>query len=328
MKPGNAHLSVLIVATLVMFGACSSDRQANKVVYNMAWLPQGSQAGIIVAIELGYYEDLGLDVEAVRGFGGIRTVNEIDQGMFEFGYGGPLAVLLNRSNGGRTRMVGSINSRWPAGLCFVKERHNVREPSDLEGLTIGGGQNSPMQALVPLWLEQNGVSRDSINLLQMDPSVVDAALIEGTIDAGECWRGSNKAFVELRARESDVTVGWIEYASFGLDMYGSGVVTSDRMIDEHPEVVQAFISATYRGYAWVLEHPRETVGILVRRHPVLSHEITMQQVEEIIELIGGADDLGKLDSARMQHGFDFLTQAFDIDESVAFDDIYTSEFLK
>ncbi len=56
MKPGNARLSVLIVAALVMLGACSSDRQANKVVYNMAWLPQGSQAGIIVAIEIGYYE--------------------------------------------------------------------------------------------------------------------------------------------------------------------------------------------------------------------------------------------------------------------------------
>ena len=82
----------------------------------MAWLPQGSQAGIIVAIDLGYYEDVGLDVEVVRGFGGIRTVNEIDQGMFEFGYGGPLAVLLNRAHGGRTRMIGSINSRWPAGL--------------------------------------------------------------------------------------------------------------------------------------------------------------------------------------------------------------------
>ena len=294
----------------------------------MAWLPQGSQAGIIVAIDLGYYEDVGLDVEVVRGFGGIRTVNEIDQGMFEFGYGGPLAVLLNRVNGGRTRMIGSINSRWPAGLCFVNERHSINEPADLKGLTIGGGQNSPVQVLVPLWLEQNGVSRDSINLLQMDPAVVDAALIEGTIDAGECWRGSNKAFIEQRARESEVTVDWIEYARFGLDMYGSGVVTSDRMIEEHPDVVQAFISATYRGYEWVLEHPKETVGILVRRHPVLSHEITMQQVEETIDLTGGADHLGMLESERMQNGFDFLKQAYSIDESISPDDIYTTEFLK
>ncbi len=328
MIPKNAYWPILIVATIVLLGACSSDEQTNKVIYNMAWLPQGSQAGIIVAIELGYYEELGLKVEAVRGFGGIRTVNEIDQGMFEFGYGGPLSVLLNRVNGGRTRMIGSINSRWPAGLCFVKERHSIDGPADLAGLTIGGGQNSPVQVLVPLWLEQNGVSPDSINLLQMDPSVVDAALIEGIIDAGECWRGSNKAFIEQRARESGVTVDWIEYARFGLDMYGSGVVTSDRMIEENPDVVQAFISATYRGYAWVLEHPSETVGILIRRFPVLGQEITMQQVQETIDLTGGADRLGMLESTRMQNGFDFLKQAYDIDESISPDDIYTTEFLQ
>ena len=68
---------------------------AQQVTFNLSWLPQGSLAGVIVAIELGYYAELGLDVNAVRGYGGNRTVNEIDQGQFEFGYGDPVSVALS-----------------------------------------------------------------------------------------------------------------------------------------------------------------------------------------------------------------------------------------
>ena len=61
--------------------------------------------------------------------------------MFDFGYVAALAVILNRSNGGRTRLIGGLNERWPAGLCFVTERHQLREPRDLARLRVGGGQN-------------------------------------------------------------------------------------------------------------------------------------------------------------------------------------------
>ena len=57
---------------------------ARTVRFNMAWLPQGSMAGIFVAIDKGYFAEAGINVEPVRGFGGMRTANELDQGMFEF----------------------------------------------------------------------------------------------------------------------------------------------------------------------------------------------------------------------------------------------------
>ena len=204
--------------------ACSGEGADNAtaaalrpVTFNMSWLPQGSMAGVIAAIERGYYADVGLDVSTTRGFGGIRTVNELDQGMFEFGYGDPLAIILNRSNGGQTRMVGAINERWPAGLCFIAGRHQVASPADLAGMVVGGGQNSPVQALVPAWLEANGLPRDHVTMMQLDPSVIAASLIEGKIDAGECWLGNSLAVYQKRAREAGLTIGLIEYSQFNLD---------------------------------------------------------------------------------------------------------------
>ena len=325
----------ILVSSLVLLSACGekeseqSDGQADlsKVTFNMGWLPQGSMAGVIVAIDKGFYEQVGLDVEAVRGFGGIRTVNEIDQGMFEFGYGDPLAVILNRGRGGKTKMVGAINDRWPAALCFVSSRHEITSPSDLAGLTIGGGQASPMQVIVPEWLELNGVPRDTVNLMQLNPSIVVNSLIEGQIDAGECWKGNSLAIFQKRAADEGLTIEAIEYSAFGLDIYGNGIVTSDAMIADNPEIVENFLAATYRGYAWVEANRDAATTIVVENHPVLDAVITRQQIDELADLMTGEDSVGWMSEQRISQTLAFLSLAYDVEDSITVDDIYTTRFL-
>jgi len=316
---------LVIVALLV--SACSAPKEDDAVTFNMAWLPQGSMSGVIVAIDRGFYSEAGLNVEAVRGFGGIRTVNEIDQGMFDFGYGDALAVILNRSNGGRTKLVGAINNDWPSGLCYITSRHNIETPADLEGLTVGGGQASPMQVLVPAWLELNGVSRDAINLMQLDPAIVVNSLVEGQIDAGECWKANSMPIFRLRAAAAGHEIDWIPYAAFGLDIYGNGIVTSEKLMEENPELVRHFLAATYRGYQWVHDNPDAATDIVTSHYPVLNKKITRQQIAELMELMVGDDSLGWLRKDKVSRTLDFLADAYGVEEAITVDDIYTTEFL-
>ena len=58
-----------------------------------------------------------------------------------------------------------------------------------------GGSASPVQQVLPAWLEMNGKPKDFIELLRMDPAVVDLSLIEGKIDLAECWAASNRAAI-------------------------------------------------------------------------------------------------------------------------------------
>ncbi|MBT5220492.1 MAG: ABC transporter substrate-binding protein [Woeseia sp.] len=312
---------------ILLLTACSSS-DSEKVTFNMGWLPQGSMAGVIVAIDQGFYTDAGIDVEAVRGFGGIRTVNEIDQGMFEFGYGDPLAVILNRANGGKTKLVGAINDRWPAALCYISSRHNIETPADLAGLKIGGGQTSPMQVIVPEWLELNGVPRDEIQLMQLDPAIVVNSLVEGQIDAGECWKGNSFAIFQKRAAEADMEIGAIEYSKFGLDIYGNGIGTSESFISESPEVVRAFVGATYRGYEWVENNPAAATQIVTDHYPVLDAEITRQQIDEMIDLMNAENGRGGLVAEKVERTLEFLSGAYDIESTIGTDDIYTTDFLQ
>jgi NitT/TauT family transport system substrate-binding protein len=323
----------LLVLGLLITGCSEQSNETDavtmdEVTFNMGWLPQGSSSGVIVAMGLGFFEDVGINVEAARGFGSIRTVNEVDQGMFDFANTDLVAVVLNRSNGGRTRLIGAINGRWPGGLCFVKERHQILEPADLTGLKVGGGPLSPMQVMVPVWLERNGLPGDSVTLMQLDPAIVVGALLEETIDVSECWLGASIPIFQKRAAEAGLTIGWLEYANFNFDIYGNGLVTSDRLIADNPDLVQRFVEASFRGYDYVVEHTEEAAAIIVGLHPVLDEGIVLQQLQETIASMNDHKNVSWLEEDKIARTLEILRSAYDIDAAVGVNDIYTTAFLE
>lgn len=303
-----------------------------KITYNMSWLPQGSSIGPIVALDQGYYKASGLDVNIVRGYGGNRTANELDQGQFEFGYVDPISLVLNRSNGGKIRLVGAVNTRWPGDICYLESKLKFKNLDSLKGLTMGGGSASPVQNVIPAWLEMNGKPKDSIHLLRMDPAVVDASLIEGKIDLAECWRGSNRATILKQARAAGVQIGWIEYSDYGLDAYGPGFATTEDIIAKRPEMVRKFLSASYRGYEFARANPEKAADIIVKMFPTVDRGVALEQIKDINDLIvdSGAQGhgLGYFREDRVGSTVGFVDKAYGLNGKVKASDIYTNTFLK
>jgi NitT/TauT family transport system substrate-binding protein len=296
---------------------------AERVQFNMSWLPQGSMGGVVVAAEKGFYRESGLDVTLIRGFGAIRTANELDQGLFEFGYVDPLAVILNRANGGHVRMIAPLNGRLPAGLCYVPERKKLSGPADLAGLTVGGGQNSPMQALVPVWLKRNGIDPAKVKVLGLDPAVVVSSLIAGKIDAAECWKGNSLPLFRRQAEAAGISIGMIAYADFGFDILGSGLAASDKLIAENPDLVRRFVKATLQGYAYAGAHRDEALALIIKRYPVLAPDVTSAQIAETAELLGSG-----FDAAKMTRAVDLMRESNPAIGAVQPSDIYTTQFLE
>jgi NitT/TauT family transport system substrate-binding protein len=320
-----------VFATLFVLGHPLHGAAQEKVVFNLSWLPQGSTVGPIIAESKGFYKAVGLQVESVRGFGGLRTTNEIDQGKFEFGYGNPLGVILNRANGGQTRMIGAVNDQWPGGLCFAKNRNKIGGLADLKGLTVGGGPFSPVNVMLPAWLQMNGLPRDHVKIVQMEPAVMDASFLEGKTDLAECWPGSNSELLAKRAAQAKIDMGIIEYSAYKLDIYGSGIVTSDKLIQAKPALVGRFMRATNQGYEYAFKHPEETADIMVRQFPVLDRAIIVQQIKATEKLMTNADTpqrgLGWMSEARMTNTLDFVVNAYALKQAISVKDIYTTQFL-
>lgn len=318
-------------AVISLVSATGLARAAEQISLNLAWLPQGSLAGPIIAKEKGWFDEVGLDVSILRGYGGSRTANEVDQGMFTVGYVDPINVALNRQNGGHLRMIGVINGVWPAGVCYIKkDQADQRGINDILGLKMGGGAASPVHNILPAWLEMNDKKRDAISLLRLEPAVVDASLIEGQIDLAECWRASNRAVLQKLAKGAGKDVGWIEYADHGLNAYGSGFVANETTIAEKPEALRAFLKASYRGYAFALEDPEGATDILLKAYPTLDRDITLQQIKELASLLAPEGQIQTtFKPERISDTHKLVTTAFGLpSDTIKAEDLFTNELAK
>ena len=322
---------IIWLVIVLSLGTATTIHAQEKVTYNMAWLPQGSSIGPIVAAERGWFKEVGLDVNIVRGYGGGRTANELDQGQFEIGYVDPISLMLNRNNGGKIKLVGAINTKWPGGICYVVKQGLKKTLDDMRGLQLGGGSASPVHNVVPAWLEMNGKPRDFIRLLRLDPAVVDISLIEGKVDLAECWLASNWPLLRKQAKAAGVALDWVRYSDLGLDSYGSGFATCEEYITKKPEVVRNFLRVSYRGFQFANEKPEEAADLAVKMFPNLDRAVVLDQIREINDLIidpQAADKrLGFMREARMRSGLAFLDKAFDLKGKVKVEDMYTNDML-
>ena len=282
-------------------GAASAQE---KITYNMAWLPQGSSIGVIVAAERGWFKEAGIDVNIVRGYGGGRTANELDQGQFEIGYVDPISLVLTATTAARSarRRHQYASGRAASVMSSSKVRKN--RSTTCGGWQLGGGSASPVHNVVPAWLEMNGKPRDFIRLVRLDPAVVDISLIEGKTDLAECWLASNWPLLRKQAKAAGVALDWVRYSDLGLDATAAALRLATNTSARSPRSCATSCGHPIADSNFARSNPDQAADIAVKMFPTLDRAVVAEQIREINDLISDAaaadKGLGYLREDRMR----------------------------
>ncbi len=305
---------------------------AEKIKFKMASRPQVSIAGFVVALARGFYKKEGLDVALMRGYGALRTVDDVADGLSHFGWGTPEGIVLNRTKGGRTLMVGAINDTFATALCYDRAKMTLATPRDLAGKRVGVTGFSPVRAVLPIMMDNAKVGRDRIAFIKMKPALTLPALFSGKTDFLDCPLGSYASIVKMAAVKKGVDIGVRKLSDlFGLDVYGDGIITSKELIDAKPRVIDRFVRASYQGYAWVSKNLDAAAGLVVKRFPTLKRSIVLDQARATDKLMKGPSfatkGYGWIDRAKMKRTRDFTIDAWNIKMDIPVDEIYTNRHL-
>jgi hypothetical protein len=79
---GRRGLRAAVLATVGILIGAQHPAAQDKVTCNMAWPPQGSSIGIMVAEERRFFKEASLDVNIIGGYCGNRPAKELDHGLF------------------------------------------------------------------------------------------------------------------------------------------------------------------------------------------------------------------------------------------------------
>ena len=264
-------------------------------------------APMYVAIEEGYFEDAGIDLELVTGFGADKTMTAVLTGEADIGFMGSESTIYTYAGGTEDYVVNFDQLTQLAGNFLV-----AREPIDdfswdmLKGTTVLGGRAGGMPEMVFEYiLEKNNM--DPTTDLSIDQSIdfgPHATLLE--------QKGDGYVVASL-GEES----GYVPYTSFS---------AKKSYLEKNPETIQAFTDALQKGMDYVQEHSAEEIAKCIAPQFAETESDTLTAIVARYQ----EQDTWKEDLIFHKDAFDLLQNILEdsdvLKERVPYEALVTTEF--
>lgn len=230
-------IAIALYLTLSLIGCGSqASATASKETVKIAYLPiTHSLAALEEADQLKASADSNIDVELVKYGSWPELLDALNSGQVD-----GASVLIELAMKSKAEGVGikAVALGHKDGNVIVVSE-DVKDGADLKGRTIAiPHRQSSHNILVNLALEENGLSIDDINVVELAPTEMPSALAAGTID-GYC------VAEPFGAMGVSIGAGKVLYESNELwdDSACCALVLTDKFLEEKADVAKEYVEA-------------------------------------------------------------------------------------
>jgi sulfonate transport system substrate-binding protein len=247
------------------------------------------QIAVPAAVEQGFFEDEGLDVDLAPPFpSGVDALNALQAGTVQFVHvGAPLlGALLSGMEvvyiGGYTGKPTQIRSDETMALVAGPDSEiDPEDLSTLRGKRIASTLGSTNHLYIRNLLQANNIAPDEAELINTPPPDMAVALQTGGVDAVVAWDPWPVVAKHSVDGAYDVLRGGGHVANVGY------MVAMRDYVEENPEIVEKFLVARARSDKWVRENPDEAAELATRWVPGTSLEVAQESMQAVIQLMDG-----------------------------------------
>ncbi|MTI81822.1 MAG: ABC transporter substrate-binding protein [Firmicutes bacterium] len=275
MKKSVAVLLCLVLAIGVT--ACGqqevevkNEDSLKKVTVMLDWYANTNHTGLYAALENGYYEEQGLDVEIITPTKG-GTNQLVAANKAQFGVSYQEDVTLARANGVPVVSIAAVIQHNTSGFASKKE-DGITTPKGFEGKRYGGWGSPSEEATLKAVMENANANYEEVENINIGQSDFFTA-IERDVDFSWIYYGWDG--VEAKRRGMELNMMMLRDLHPALDYYTPVLVTNESIIEENPELAKKFMSATTKGYQFAIEKPEEAANILLKHAPELEQELVV-----------------------------------------------------
>ena len=291
----------------------------------VGYIPNVQFAPFYVAIEKGFYRAQGLDVSMDYNME-TDSVALIGAGELDFAIVSGEQVLLGRAQGLPVVYVLAWYQQFPVGVAALADS-GIQQPADLAGKQVGipglyGASYIGLRALLQAnGLQESDLTLDSIGYTQTE------ALLQGLEDAVVVYVSNEPIKLEAEGYPLNVL-----RVSDYLELVANGLITSESMVSEQPELVRGMVTATLQGIAYTSEHPDEAFEICKKYVDNLAslsaedQEVQRAVLETSIPLFDISQN-GATSLSAWQNMQQVLLDMGMLMEPIALEDAFTNQFL-
>jgi NitT/TauT family transport system substrate-binding protein len=293
-------VAALVAAAMFALAGCGSDDDGDdggsaggdldKVTLQSKWVVQAQFAGYYAALDQGYYEDEGLDVDIRPGGPDIVPEQVVLGGQAEFGINWLDSTLATRDKGQNIVNIAQVFTR--SGMTEVTWKDTgLDQITDLRGKKVGvwlGGNEHKLFAA----LNKNGIDPQKDTEIVAQPFDMELFL-KRDIDAAAAMTYNELAQV-LETKDPETgqlytidQLNVMKMSDLGTGALEDGIfVTEDWIAEEgNEDIAKRFLKASFRGWIYCRDNPDECVNIVLENGPTLGEGHQRWQMNEINKLI-------------------------------------------
>lgn len=291
----------------------------NEVVHSVFYAPQ------YAAQELGFFEEEGLDVTVSIGNGADKSMTALLSDSADIALLGTEAGIYVYNEGRESYPKAFLQLTQRAGNFLISRNE---EPdfqwSDLKGKSVIGGRLGGMPEMVLEYvLRQNGLEPfEDVEIINNIDFTSTAGAFTGDVGdytvefepTATTLQDSGAGYITASLGEAS---GYIPYTVY---------MANDTYLAEHPEVIEAFTRAVYKGQQWVDTHtPEEIAKVILPQFPDSDLETLTQIIQRYQK-----QDSWKTDPIFSEEGFtliqDIMEQGGELAQRVPFTDFVINDF--
>lgn len=202
-----------------------------------------------------FFKDEGLDVEWVEFTSGPPEVAAMISGDIQFGYLGHGAHTLAAE--GKIDVI-SLSHLGNSEKIYARKDSGIGEVADLKGKVIATQLGTSGEVILNMALEEAGMTKDDVKIMNMDMSGAVTAFVADQVDAIACWDIHATNVVDNVGIENLNLIASTGDFSDKAAFPGSWVVTPEYAKDNE-DVVIRFIRALYKCYDYRAAHYEEAI---------------------------------------------------------------------
>ncbi|MEM9004525.1 MAG: ABC transporter substrate-binding protein [Cyanobacteria bacterium P01_F01_bin.86] len=274
------------------------------------WKPNAQFAGILIAHYYGWYQQTGIELDIIpwRPYLNQVEVLKTDENMIISTEDNLL--IQGRVAGQSIKAIATMMQYSGIGWMSLKSS-NINAIADLKGKRIG--IHGDGETAIKITLQQCNLSAKDVDIVEVGydyPQLLET----GEFDAIQCLVAIEPN--ELKTEGFDLNV--LPAYEWGYEVYSQVICTSDRLIQEYPEALSAFLKVTFDGWRYAFNHVSEVADVVVS-HYLHESNSTMQAtlihaLKPLFEGQIGMQKLGWMTPERWLKSMSYLQQqALDTD---------------
>jgi NitT/TauT family transport system substrate-binding protein len=279
LKAG-AAASAAVAGPTIMSIPLRAQGGTQTVTYQLGWLASGNNLGEVVAKRLGYYEAEKLDLKIQPGGPSSDGVAVVAAGRPDIGQvSSSPSIMLAISQDLPIKCFATGAQQHPF-TYFSLKKAPIKTPQDMIGKKIG--MQATAQILFRALLAKHKIDPKQVQVIVIGADMTP--LMTGQVDAITGWQTNTTALRVVGDQRVDLRL-W----DAGVQLYALPFYAHTKTLETKSEMVNAFIRATAKGWAYAAANKEKAVELLIKEYPNFNLKDELEAADVMLSYVFNAN---------------------------------------